>query len=415
MDRTIVYPGAIPLDTDLLSAERGAMIAIGYLAQATLGTNVVADGLICSPTSPLSLSVSVGPGSITAFTVVDITGFGSLPAEPAEPLVKMGINANATTLTLAPPTQSGQAITYLIEAAMAEIDSLPVLLPYYNAANPSMPYSGPNNDGLAQNTVRTQSVQLQLKAGPPGASGSQSTPIVDAGWVGLYTIVVTAGQTEISINDIVTLPTAPFVQWKLPQLTPGTHNLAIYTPANQGDWMVPAGVSSVRVRAWGGGGAGGAGFGGGGGGGAGGGYSEGYFSVISGQTIVAAVGTGGVGSGAAGGSSSFGSMSSATGGAAGGNGAAGAAGSGGTAGGNGAGGSLVIAGQPGSAAIPATSGWVGGTGGGSFGGAGARGDYAASSADANGAAGILPGAGGAGGVGGGVGGQGGAGLIIIEW
>ncbi len=30
MDRNIVYPGAIPLDTDLLSVNRNAMIALVY-------------------------------------------------------------------------------------------------------------------------------------------------------------------------------------------------------------------------------------------------------------------------------------------------------------------------------------------------------------------------------------------------
>ena len=38
MDRNIVYPGSIPLDTDLLTVNRNAMIGIGFLAQAVLGT-----------------------------------------------------------------------------------------------------------------------------------------------------------------------------------------------------------------------------------------------------------------------------------------------------------------------------------------------------------------------------------------
>ena len=33
MDRNIVYPGSIPLDTDLLTVNRNTMIALGYLAQ----------------------------------------------------------------------------------------------------------------------------------------------------------------------------------------------------------------------------------------------------------------------------------------------------------------------------------------------------------------------------------------------
>ena len=66
MDRQIVYPGAIPLDTDFLLTNRNTLVAIGALTRATLGTNTVADGLACTPTSPASLSVVVAPGSITA-------------------------------------------------------------------------------------------------------------------------------------------------------------------------------------------------------------------------------------------------------------------------------------------------------------------------------------------------------------
>ncbi len=45
MDRNIVYPSAIPLDTDLLSVNKNAMIGLGFLAQAVLGTSTVVDGL----------------------------------------------------------------------------------------------------------------------------------------------------------------------------------------------------------------------------------------------------------------------------------------------------------------------------------------------------------------------------------
>ena len=91
MDRTIVYPGSIPLDTDLLQLNRNTMVALGALMKAVLGTATVVDGLVVSPTTPNSLSVSVGPGSITAFAVVDATPFGSLPAD-GDGLVKMGVN-----------------------------------------------------------------------------------------------------------------------------------------------------------------------------------------------------------------------------------------------------------------------------------------------------------------------------------
>ena len=76
MDRQIVYPGSIPLDTDLLNVQRAAMSALGALAKAVLGTSIVADGLACTPTTPPSLSVSVAPGSLFQLSPVDASSFG---------------------------------------------------------------------------------------------------------------------------------------------------------------------------------------------------------------------------------------------------------------------------------------------------------------------------------------------------
>ena len=45
MDRNIVYPGSIPLDTDLLATNRNAMVALGALMRAVLGPAPVIDGL----------------------------------------------------------------------------------------------------------------------------------------------------------------------------------------------------------------------------------------------------------------------------------------------------------------------------------------------------------------------------------
>ena len=251
MDRQIVYPGAIPLDTDLLNTERSVLVALGYLAQATLGSSTISDGLACLPTTPASMTVMIGPGSITQLGVVDSEAFGSLPAETTEPLVQMGINLADATFSLTAPTGSGQATNYLIEASFLQADANPVVLPYYNAANPGMPYSGPGNSGSPQNTQRLQRVQFQLKAGAPSAAGTQTTPTVDTGWVGLYVVTVMTGAVAITSSNIVTLPTAPFISWKLPQLTPGTSRLAVFTPASQANWAVPAGVSNVKARLWG--------------------------------------------------------------------------------------------------------------------------------------------------------------------
>ena len=107
MDRILVYPGSIPLDTDILNTNRNSMLALGYLARAILGSSTVVDGLACSPTTPASMTVTVGPGSITQPSVVDTYAYGSLPADITD-LVKLGINLTATSFTFVAPTTSGR-------------------------------------------------------------------------------------------------------------------------------------------------------------------------------------------------------------------------------------------------------------------------------------------------------------------
>ncbi len=415
MDRQIVYPGSIPLDTDLLGAQRNAMVALGYLAQTILGTTTVVDGLACVPTSPASMSISVNGGSITQLGVIDSTPYGSLPALPANTLMRIGINTSPTTFALTSPTSPGQVTNYLVQASLLEQDTADTVLPYYNAANPAQPFSGPDNGGGLQATQRRQTVQLALKPGPAVAAGSQSVPAIDAGWVGLYVVAVAYGQTTITGSNISVLPNAPFLNWKMPQLTPGTQNLVVYKPTTQGTWIVPSGVSLIRVKMWGGGGAGGNGFGGAGGGGSGGGYSEGYYAVVPGQAFSVVVGNGGIGPSNTGEVTSFGSIASASGGIAGAPGASGVGGAGASVGGSGAGSGLTVPGSGGSDGVSVGSSWLSGAGGGSYGSQGALPMIGTTGNAVIGRNGTGPGCGGSGGIGAGVGGQGGAGLVLVEW
>jgi hypothetical protein len=321
MDRNIVYPGSIPLDSDLLSINRNTMIGLGYLAQAVLGQSTIADGLACSATSPASLAVTVGPGCLTQLTVLDTLSFGSLPADATDPLVKMGINTSSSSFSVTAPSTSGQSINYLIEASFLESDANPVVLPYYNAANSAQPYSGPANSGVSQNTQRIQRVQLELKTGAPALTGQQQTPPVDAGWVGLYTISVSYGQTQVLSSNIAISPSAPFLTWKLPQLRPGFAS-GVQTFTTSGNFTVPLGATQIEVELWGGGSGSFASSGGiPSGGGAGGGYARRRITNLSpGQTVSVTIGSGGnggttTGAGAtAGGTSGFGTYVSATGG-----------------------------------------------------------------------------------------------------
>lgn len=419
MDRNIVYPGSIPLDTDLLETNRHAMVALGALMRAVLGTDPVADGLAVVPTVPASLAVLVNPGSLTALATVDGTAYGSLAADTASALVKMGVNLEPTQFTVPVPASAGHSATHLIEAAFQEVDADPVVLPYYNAANPAQPYLGPGNTGVAQNTRRLQRVQLQLKPGTPAATGTQVAPAVDAGWIGLATVTVAQGQTTITAAHIAPLVTAPTLGFRLPELRPGFATMQGF--AASGSFVVPQGVTRLRVRAFGGGGGGGGNTSsGGGGGGGGGGYAEGIFAVGPGQVIAVTVGAAGAGganvggsaaanTGGNGGASSFGAFLSAAGGQGGQGALANGQGSSGP-GGSGSGGAVNMAGSAGNAGL-----YAGTTGYGGHGGAAAAGGGGGAASSGLPSAGGFPGGGGAGGATNFGGAAGAAGLVIVEY
>ena len=303
------------------------MVALGYLMSATFGGNQIADGLACTPTSPPSMSIQIGPGGITQLMPIDTISYGSLAAITADSIVKMGVSLTSQTYTLTAPTVPGEAISYLIEGCVQESDQGLTVLNYYNAANPGQPFSGPTNSGTAQPTSRVQTVQLQILAGTPAATGSQTIPAADSGWTGLYVITVAFGQTTITQSNIAVLPGAPFLNWKLPQLKPGFGS-GVQTFLSAGAFTVPAGITQVEVELWGGGAGSFASVGGtsngsgiSSGGGSGGGYARKRISgLVPGQNITITVGAGGSGgltSGTlptAGGASSFGQLVSATGG-----------------------------------------------------------------------------------------------------
>ena len=417
MDRNIVYPGSIPLDTDLLSINRNAMAALGYLAQAVLGSGTVVDGLSCVATTPASMGVTVGPGSITQLMVVDTLAYGSLPAASLDPLVKMGINTEPTSFTLTAPTSSGQAINYLIQATLQESDTSPLVLPYYNAANPAQPYSGPNNAGTAQNTQRVQRVALQLKAGAAANLGTQTTPPVDNGWVGLYVVTVAYGQTAVTAAAIAVSPTAPFLAWKLPSLTPGFGSgVQAFTASTS--FTIPPGVTQVEVEVWGGGSGSFASTSSiASGGGSGGGYARRrLIGLTPGQAIPVTVGQGGSGgttagaAATAGGSSSFGVYVSATGGSVNATASPASPQNGAAPGGTGVGGDVNLVGSSGQSSFMSAAGFGGGA---PMGGNQNSGSV--------GVPGIFPG-GGAGGAGTGAtgtiafnGAAGANGLVVVRW
>jgi hypothetical protein len=411
MDRQIVYPGSIPLDTDLLNIQRHVMVSVGALARAVLGDGPVVDGMTCVP-GATAYSVWIGPGSYSSLLPTDWSAFGSLPADPTQ-IVRTGLLTDTAIVTLGPPADGSHVIRWLVQATVTEADAGPVALPYWNAANPSVAFTGPGNSGQTQNTQRQLRVTVSAKPSGPEPIPPGASPDPDPGWVGLYTVTTYAGKTAIDVADIVPYWGTPRLRFKLPALPPGCSRQEVYQSSTQ--WQVPDGVHVLRVRlvgAGGGGGGGDAGFSGGGGGA--GGYAESLLQVQPQQSFAIVVGTGGVAgatgaSGGAGSGTSFGGgIVAATGGLGGGSanpdshgGQPGAGSIGGLTqpGGYGSDGAVV-------ASVPA------GTGGASIFGGGGRG------ANQGGipAGGIAAGSGGGGGYGAGSsGGQGASGLLIIEY
>ena len=211
LDRQIVYPGAIPLETDLLNTNRFTMIAIAKLAASVMGSNTYLNGLACTASSPASMVINIAPGEIYSLQNIDSTAYSSLPADTIHSILKQGILLSATSFTLVAPSTAGQSINYLIQVGFQDVDSGATVLPYYNASNPSQAYSGPNNSGIAQNTIRSGACSVSVKTGVSATTGSQATPSPDAGYVGAYVVTVNQGQTTITSTSINLAANAPFL------------------------------------------------------------------------------------------------------------------------------------------------------------------------------------------------------------
>jgi hypothetical protein len=216
-DRVIVYDGALPQTTDILYSNKFAMIGQAFLNAAVLGSSTVVAGLICAPTAPATLQVTIGQGSIYQMDPVDASAYGDLGTD-TNTVMKQGINYTPKTLTITPPSTAGYSQVFLVQAELQDVDSGSMVLAYYNSSNPDAPYSGPANSGTSQFTRRNASCTIALKAGVAAPTGSQTVPTADVGYIGLYTITVVNGQTAINSGNIVQLNGgyAPFINTTLP-------------------------------------------------------------------------------------------------------------------------------------------------------------------------------------------------------
>lgn len=191
MDRQIQYPAQIPLVEDMLNAQRNAMVGIGHLAGGTFGANTVAaSGFACAPGEGLTLTIA--PGALLAPGVVDASAYGTLAAVSSA-LVRQFISRDP--VTLAAPAAGA---TYIVSVTPLTVDTDDTVLPFYNAADPSVTYAGEGNSGLAAPTVRRDEAALSIGASVPEGSYP------------LWQIVVPAGAVAITTDMIAVASGAPF-------------------------------------------------------------------------------------------------------------------------------------------------------------------------------------------------------------
>ncbi|GBQ46030.1 hypothetical protein ACM0P6_02175 [Komagataeibacter sucrofermentans] len=198
MDRQIVYPAQIPLDSDLLNAQRNAFVGLGHLAGMAYGDDTVAaGGFACTPGT--GLAVTIAPGSLLAAGVVDATAYGTLAANGSV-LVRQHISRDPVTLSV-----PGARATYTVYATPATVDADDTVLPFYNAADPSVTYAGADNSGKTAPTVRQDVAQLGI-----------ATTVPDGAYP-LWTITVPAAATAITADMIAQAEDAPFYE-TIPEL-----------------------------------------------------------------------------------------------------------------------------------------------------------------------------------------------------
>jgi hypothetical protein len=199
------------------------MINDGLLAEAVLGQTTQVVSLAAAPLANTAVSgyafaISIGRGAIFSYQQTDENAYGVLGTDSSN-IIKVGINLAPTNLGVcnAAPATPGYSVNYLIAAAFQENDANSVNMPFYNASGAPTVW--------VQNGTRAQTVVFSVTGGPAAPTGTQQTPTSPAGYVPLWVVTVTNGQSAVLGNDIVAAPDAPFTA-NIPSLSSEIATLA---------------------------------------------------------------------------------------------------------------------------------------------------------------------------------------------
>ena len=224
MKRPIIYSEEQGRTFDILSAFRDYMESDARILEDVLNSKItLVHGFGATPTSTASLTVNLAEGSVYMQAPVDANAYGALAAD-SRTIEQMG-RAAAQSVTLSTSAiTSGQSQWALVQTTFSQVDSVAPndpnsgVLPFYNSGNPSSPFQGPNNSGGVLNTLRSGVADVSVIYGAAATTGSEVPPQPTTGYVPLYLIDLTYGQTAITSSDILTA--GPSVGTNVPSTYP---------------------------------------------------------------------------------------------------------------------------------------------------------------------------------------------------
>lgn len=224
MDEVILYSMEQIRSFDFISLETDALTALAYLTQDEHGvTTTVVSGFAGTPTAPASLTVNLAAGRIYQLAPLNATSVGAIPQDLTS-VMQQGFGAAQAVVLSTAGIAGGQSRWSLIECQFSQVDDIPATDPtggvllYYNSADPTQPFQGPNNSGTPQPTRRKGLVVVQVINGAAAATGSEVPPQPTSGWTPLFLIDLSFGQTQINSGQI--LPAGPSVGTGVPSNYP---------------------------------------------------------------------------------------------------------------------------------------------------------------------------------------------------
>lgn len=230
MTRRITYASQLAISLFALQDQKEAMIELAKGLSAILGPTTEIDGFNCTQSTPPALTVDVAGGTIFENQDIDLTPFGTLPSQiPADTdhqILKLAYNLDTTQFSFTPPGTVGFSRADLIQMRLEEKDGASTSIPFYNGTgNPPV--------FMTKDVLRIDSVIMNVKAGTPATSGTEVPPAPDSGYIGVWVVTTTNGQTTILNADIEPYPNAPFITEKLKdKISQATADARYARPAN---------------------------------------------------------------------------------------------------------------------------------------------------------------------------------------